>query len=130
MKKIMKRSFFAVSIPAYLTLFALLVFVAGCRKVDVKKLKHFEQVNLVANNGNYGAPNIDPLQINAWGLAWAPSGIAWVNSEDGHVSALYNGEGVAPRKPVNIPGPAGPSTGNLGGGGYAIPCAEKERAAL
>ncbi len=112
MKKIMKRSLFAVSIPAYLTLFALLVFVAGCRKVDVIKLKHFEQVNLVANNGNYGAPNIDPLQINAWGLAWAPSGIAWVNSEDGHVSALYNGEGVAPRKPVNIPGPAGPATGN------------------
>ena len=112
MKKFMKRSLFALSIPAYLTLFALLVFVAGCRKVDVKKLKHFEQVNLVANNGNYGAPNIDPLQINAWGLAWAPSGIAWVNSEDGHVSALYNGEGVAPRRPVNIPGPAGPATGN------------------
>jgi uncharacterized protein (TIGR03118 family) len=112
MKKFMKRSFFAVSIPAYLTLFALLIFVAGCRKVDVKKLKHFEQVNLVANNGNYGAPNINPLQLNAWGLAWAPSGIAWVNAADGHVSALYNGEGVAPRKPVNIPGPAGPATGN------------------
>ena len=94
-------------------LFLLFLFLAAsCRKVDVKKLKNYEQVNLVANNGNYGAPHIDPLQMNAWGLAWAPSGIAWVNSEDGHVSALYNGEGVAPRKPVNIPGPAGPATGN------------------
>jgi len=112
MKTFMKRNFFAVNTPAYLALLTLIVMTAGCRKIDIKKLKHFEQVNLVANNGNYGAPNIDPLQINAWGLAWAPSGIAWVNSEDGHVSALYNGEGVAPRIPVNIPGPAGPATGN------------------
>jgi uncharacterized protein (TIGR03118 family) len=112
MKKIMKRSFFAVNLPAYLAFFALLSLAASCRKIDVKKLKNYEQVNLVANNGNYGAANIDPLQINSWGLAWAPSGIAWVNSQGGHVSALYNGEGVAPRKPVNIPSPAGPATGN------------------
>ena len=112
MKKIMKWNFFAVNVPACLAFFALLFLAASCRKVDIKKLKNYDQVNLVANNGNYGAPNIDPLQINAWGLAWAPSGIAWVNSQEGHVSALYNGEGVAPRKPVNIPSPAGPATGN------------------
>ena len=112
MKNFMKRSCYVVSIPAYITFFALLLLMASCRKVDVRKLKNYEQVNLVANNGNYGAAHIDPQQLNAWGLAWAPSGIAWVNSEDGHVSALYNGEGVAPRKPVNIPGPAGPAMGN------------------
>ena len=95
MKDFMKRRCFVLSIPAYIALFTLLIVIASCRKDDVKKLKNFEQVNLVANNGNYGAPNIDPLQINAWGLAWAPSGIAWVNSQGGHVSALYNGEGVA-----------------------------------
>lgn len=112
MKKIMKRSFFAVNVYAFVALIALLSLVVSCRKVDVKKLRNYEQVNLVANNGNYGAAHIDPLQINAWGLAWAPSGIAWVNSQGGHVSALYNGEGVAPRKPVNIPSPGGPATGN------------------
>ena len=112
MKKIMKRSFFVLTVHTRLAFVALLLLVASCRKVDVKKLKNYEQVNLVANNGNYGAPNIDPLQINAWGLAWAPSGIAWVNSEDGHVSALYNGEGIAPRKPVNIPSPGGPAAGS------------------
>ena len=112
MKKIMKRNFYAVNIPVYFAFFALLSLVSSCRKADVKKLKHYNQVNLVANNGNYGAANIDPLQINAWGLAWSPTGIAWVNSQGGHVSALYNGEGVAPRKPVNIPSPAGPANGN------------------
>lgn len=112
MKKIMKRNFYAVNIPAYFAFFALLSLVVSCRKADVKKLKNYDQVNLVANNGNYGAAHIDPLQINAWGLAWSPTGIAWVNSQGGHVSALYNGEGVAPRIPVNIPSPAGPATGN------------------
>ena len=112
MKTFMKRDAIVISVPALLIFLTLVFWATGCRKIDIKKLKHFEQVNLVANNGEYDAPNIDPLLINAWGLAWAPSGIAWVNSEDGHVSALYNGEGVAPRIPVNIPGPAGPATGN------------------
>lgn len=112
MKKIMKRSFLAVNLTAFLLILSLLSIIAGCRKTDIKKLKNYDQVNLVANNGNYGAVNIDPLQINAWGLAWSPTGTAWVNSQGGHVSALYNGEGVAPRIPVNIPSPAGPATGN------------------
>lgn len=112
MKKIMKRNSFAVNGYACLAFFSLLFLASGCRKVDVKKLKNYDQVNLVANNGNYGAPHIDPLQINAWGLAWSPTGTAWVNSQAGHVSALYTGEGVSPRIPVNIPSPAGPATGN------------------
>ena len=112
MKKNMKRLFYAVNVAAFLSILALLSLIPGCRKTDIKKLKNYDQVNLVANNGNYGASNIDPLQINAWGLAWSPTGIAWVNSQAGHVSALYNGEGVAPRIPVNIPSPGGPATGN------------------
>jgi len=112
MKTFLKRDAIVISIPGLLIFLTWVILAPGCRKNDIKKLKHFEQVNLVANNGEYDAPNIDPLLINAWGLAWAPSGIAWVNSEDGHVSALYNGEGVAPRIPVNIPGPGGPATGN------------------
>ena len=111
MKQIMKWNCHGFRIPALIISLALISLV-GCRKIDIKKLKNYEQVNLVANNGNYGAAHIDPLQINAWGLAWSPTGIAWVNSQGGHVSALYNGEGVSPRTPVNIPSPAGPATGN------------------
>ncbi len=112
MKNFMKRLTHAVNFIIIATILLLILIVTGCRKADIKKLKDYDQVNLVANNGNYGAANIDPLQINAWGLAWSPTGIAWVNSQGGHVSALYNGEGVAPRVPVNIPSPAGPATGN------------------
>ena len=113
MKTFMKRDAFVISIPGLLIFLILVLLAPGCRKNDIiKKPKNFEQVNLVANNDEYHAPNIDPLLVNAWGLAWVPSGIAWVNSEDGHVSALYNGEGVLRRIPVNIPGPGGPATGN------------------
>jgi len=113
MKTLMKRGAFVISIPALLIFLTLVVLTPGCHKNDIiKKLKNFEQVNLVANNDEYDAPTVEPKLVNAWGLAWAPSGIAWVNSEDGHVSALFNGEGVAPRIPVNIPGPGGPAMGN------------------
>src|SRR6185295_9055822 len=112
MKAFMKRNAFVMSIPALLIFLTFVFLAPGCRKNDIIKLKNFEQVNLVGNNDEYGASTVEPLLVNAWGLAWAPSGIAWVNAEDGHVSALFNGEGVAPRKPVNIPGPGGPATGS------------------
>ena len=112
MKNFMKRSSYAVNLPAYFTFFSLLLIAISCRKNDLKRLKNYDQVNLVANNGNYNAAHIDPAQINAWGLAWSPTGIAWVNSQAGHVSALYDAEGVSPRAAVGIPSPGGPRTGN------------------
>jgi uncharacterized protein (TIGR03118 family) len=112
MKTFMKRDALVISIPGLLIFLTLFFLTSGCRKDDIKKLKNFDQVNLVANNDEYGAPTIEPLLVNGWGLAWAPSGIAWVNSEGGHVSALFNGEGLAPRIPVNIPGPGGPASGH------------------
>jgi len=32
--------------------------------------------------------------MNAWGLAWSPNGIAWVNGKLVIFSALYDKEGV------------------------------------
>ena len=89
----------------------------SCKKIDQKLdhlpiLKHFEQVNLVDNNGEYNAAHMDPMLINAWGIAWSPNGFAWVNAEDGHVSAIYNSEGGTVRPPVAIPSPT-----DLTGGG-------------
>ncbi|MGC4038942.1 MAG: TIGR03118 family protein [Chitinophagaceae bacterium] len=112
MKKFMNRKTFGLTGPACIALFAFLSFTIACRKNDVKKqLKDFSQVNLVDNNGEYGAPNQDAKQMNAWGLSWSPTGTAWVNSQSGHVSALYNAEGVAPRAAVDIPSP----TDTIGG---------------
>jgi uncharacterized protein (TIGR03118 family) len=112
MKKIMNRVSFGFTSPATLLLLASLSLIIACRRNDVKKLKNYEQVNLVDNNGAYGAPHQDAKQMNAWGLSWSPTGIAWVNSQSGHVSALYNGEGVAPRAAVDIPSPADTIGGN------------------
>ena len=76
------------------------------------KVKSFMQVNLVANNGNYNAAHIDATLKNAWGIAWSPGGTAWVNAQGGHVSELYNGEGVKAALTVNVPSPGGNEGGN------------------
>jgi len=115
-----------------LRLSLLLVLLSGisgsCRKVNIDKndLRDFQQVNLVSNNaGNVPALN-DPTLQNAWGIAWAPSGIAWVNAEAAHVSHLYTGEGAIVRPAVNIPSPAdatgGAPTGIVfaGGAGFKL----------
>src|SRR3981189_3340205 len=81
----------------------LLVLFTGlsvsCRKVNIDKndLRDFQQVNLVSNTGAYGSTLNDPTLQNAWGIAWSPTGIAWVNAEAAHVSHLYTGEGAIVR---------------------------------
>ncbi|GAA4728631.1 TIGR03118 family protein [Flavisolibacter ginsenosidimutans] len=78
-----------------------------------KKIGHFTQVNLVANNSEYGAAFIDPTLMNAWGIAFAPNGTAWVNSQEGHVSEVYTSEGAPTALGrVNIPLPAATTGGN------------------
>lgn len=78
-----------------------------------KKTGHFTQVNLTANNAEYGAPTIDPTLVNAWGLAFNPNGTPWISSQGGHVSNVYNSEGVPrPINLVTIPSPASTTGGN------------------
>jgi uncharacterized protein (TIGR03118 family) len=96
-----------------MVLMGLLAISTGCKKQHLPKaLKDFKQVNLVANNGEYANLHTDPSLINAWGLTFSSNGIAWVNSEAGHVSALYDKEGVAVRAPIKIPSPGAPAGGN------------------
>ncbi len=86
----------------------------GCNKQNVdttRVLRNFTQVNLVANSSEYHPVTIDPTLLNAFGIAWSPNGVAWVNSVGGHVSELYSGEGAIVRTPVNIPSP----TDSIGG---------------
>ncbi len=107
---------------------SFLVLSIGCRKAVFNNnvLRDFEQVNLVANSANYSPALTDPTLQNAWGLAWAPSGIAWVNSMSGHVSELYTADGAIVRAPINIPSP-GDTIGGLptgivfsGGAGFTL----------
>src|SRR6516225_1186742 len=80
----------------FLSLFLLLLlflFACGKSNVNQKDLRDFKQVNLVANSSEYHPRTLDESLINAFGIAWSPTGIAWVNSVGGHVSELYDAEG-------------------------------------
>ena len=115
--KTKKQTRFILTPQAYsLLTMALLAISVGCHKpaVHPDDLKNFKQVNLVANKSEYQPVTIDPTLLNGFGIAWSPTGIAWVNSVGGHVSELYSADGAIVRAPVNIPSP----TDSIGG----LPC--------
>ena len=99
----------------YLLMIAVLALSFGCHKsnVDQKDFRDFQQVNLVANNNEYNASHIDSTLLNAFGIAWTSNGFAWVNSVGGHVSEIYNSEGIRQRA-VNIPASSSPADSNGG----------------
>ncbi|MDN3655387.1 TIGR03118 family protein [Ferruginibacter paludis] len=88
----------------YWLILALLITIQACKKND-HPLKDFQQVNLVANKAGYGAANTDASLVNAWGIAFGPSGIAWVNANGTGLSELYNKTGASVRPGVTIPSP-------------------------
>jgi len=101
----MKKSFLTTAKLVWVIVCLLLV--ASCQKNPLPKLKaSYEQVNLVADDGAFSPERIDANLKNAWGLAFAPSGPAWVNAEETGISAIYNTQGADVRPPVAIPSPA------------------------
>jgi uncharacterized protein (TIGR03118 family) len=61
----------------------------------VSTAQQYQETDQVANASGKGAKFVDPHLINPWGIARSSAGAWWVADEDGHVSTLYNGEGVA-----------------------------------
>jgi len=96
---------------------AMGLLLTACHKMNFNNndLRNFLQVDLVANKTGYGAAHIDTTLQNAWGLAWAPSGIAWVNANATGLSEVYTGEGAIVRPPVMIPTPTDTMGGNPSG---------------
>jgi uncharacterized protein (TIGR03118 family) len=123
-----------INISMLLILF--LALFTGCQKIKIDKndLRDFQQVNLDANSAVYAPGLVVPSLQNAWGLAWAPSGIAWVNAQTGHVSELFTGEGAIVRPAINIPSPTdtigGTPTGIVFAGGAGFMLANKQPAAF
>jgi len=96
----------------WLSILAIIATMPYCRKSEhLHPLKNFEQVNLVANTAGYHAAHIDATLQNAWGIAFGPSGIAWVNANGSGLSELYDQTGAAPRAGVTIPSPKAASGG-------------------
>ncbi|SEO86092.1 TIGR03118 family protein [Niastella yeongjuensis] len=96
--------------------------ISGCSKLgDVfhhmehkdPVLKDVNQVNLVGNNDEYGNPHVDAHLVNAWGLSFSSTGIAWISSQAGHVSTVYDKDGnmIAARPEVAIPSANAPTGG-------------------
>ena len=85
-------------------------------KKNPKLLKDFEQVNLVANtNEDYDPVRVEPRLINAWGIAFSPTGVPWVNATGTGLSFVYDKDGAELRPPVEVPSP-GAATGGLATG--------------
>jgi uncharacterized protein (TIGR03118 family) len=66
-------------------------------------LKDFVQVNLVGDNNDLHPVRVDPNLINAWGMAFAPSGPDWISANGTGLSVIYNTAGNDVRPPVTIP---------------------------
>lgn len=108
--------------PLSLLFLLAVLILTGCQKIidefHHKKGKgpelagNFVQTNLVANKDGYGAKRIDPVLINAWGIAFSGGGTAWLGAQGSGVSTVYDREGVQTLAPVNIPSPGGPTGGN------------------
>jgi uncharacterized protein (TIGR03118 family) len=99
---------------ACILLALLTLSINSCRKIFPPEhaLKHFDQENLVDNNHHYQAAHTDPTLLNAWGIAFNTTGVAWVNSQGAHVSEVYDKEGAILRPPVWIPGAVAKVPGN------------------
>ncbi|HEX7457609.1 MAG TPA: TIGR03118 family protein, partial [Ginsengibacter sp.] len=91
----------------------MLIFLQACKKNPhfSPPANDFQQVNLVANNSSYGAITVDPSLLNGWGIAFAPSGPAWVSSNGAGLSNIYNAAGGIVRPSVTIPANNAPTGG-------------------
>lgn len=74
-------------------------------------LAQYQLKNLVSNQVG-GAPHVDPLMVNAWGLAYGPGGPFWISDQGSGWSTLYTGHGVAKSLQVVIPSASGSGPGS------------------
>ncbi|MEP6616744.1 MAG: TIGR03118 family protein [Ginsengibacter sp.] len=92
-----------------------------------QSLKDFTQTNLVGDNEEYNPARIDPVLVNAWGIAFSPGGTAWISAEGTGKSVVYNKNGGQQLPPVSIPSPTdtigGHPTGQVFNGttGFVLP---------
>src|SRR5258706_1991308 len=97
---------------------ALVMIAAGCQKNDdianvgtnsADNTQRFPvsasymATNLVSDVSEYSPAIIDTNLVNAWGLAFSPLGGVWISSNETHVSAVYNKNGITLHPPVYIP---------------------------
>jgi uncharacterized protein (TIGR03118 family) len=66
------------------------------------------------STGLYSTTNVDPNLVNGWGLAFNPTGFAWVSDAGTSTSTLYDGTGAKQTLVVSIPDTLAPPLGPTG----------------
>jgi uncharacterized protein (TIGR03118 family) len=102
----------------YIAALALFMASTGCQNNDVftdpetsynstakifRSSTNYVQVNLISDVEEYNAQLIDPNLVNAWGIAFGPTGGIWVSAAETNLSTIYGQEGTILRPPVHIP---------------------------
>jgi len=80
--------------------------------VVITQPSRYNVTSLVSDVNGFGAATIDPNLVNAWGLAFGPTGILWVANEGTGTSTLYDVNGVAQSLIVTIPSATGATGGH------------------
>ena len=78
---------------------------------DSTAAAQYKLTNLVSNQAG-GASHVDPLLVNAWGLAYGPGGPFWISDAGSGWSTLYTGAGVEQGLKVLIPTAGGDGPGS------------------
>jgi uncharacterized protein (TIGR03118 family) len=79
--------------------------------VSTAALAQYQRTNLVSNQVGT-AKHIDPLIVNAWGLAYGPGSPFWISDAGSGWSTLYDGQGVAKSLRVVVPSASGAGPGS------------------
>jgi uncharacterized protein (TIGR03118 family) len=83
----------------------------GIASVSLPAAAQYKVTNLVSNQVGV-ATHQDPSLVNAWGIAFAPTGPFWVSDEGTGLSTLYTGAGVKQALVVSVPGASGQLIGS------------------
>lgn len=89
----------------------LTVAIALMLMVHNSAFAQYTKTRLVANQPGK-APNTDPNLVNAWGLAYGPTGPFWVSDAGSGLSTLYNSQGAPQGLVVAVPPVSGTGLGS------------------
>jgi len=65
--------------------------------------KGYNVVNLVSDVSQYSPAHLDGNLVNAWGLAFGPTGGVWISAADKGISVIYDQNGNTLHAPVSVP---------------------------
>jgi uncharacterized protein (TIGR03118 family) len=93
---------------AALGLIGLAAFAAGQSRQDVTLAAHDQGndyvVTILVSNETDETPVVDPLLVNAWGIAASDTGPWWVADNGSGYSTVYKGDGTKLPLEVKVPG--------------------------